>query len=111
MLAWKSKLQTTISSSSKEAEYVSLSQSMRDKIPIMDLLEELTKKDIILKAAGTTDAKVKCKAFKDNVGAIKLARLPLLRPFTKHKNIGYHHIRSYVANGTVIIEPIATMTK
>ena len=40
-ITWKSKLQTTIALSSTEADYVSLSQSMREVIPIMGLLDEI----------------------------------------------------------------------
>ena len=38
---WASKLQTQIALSSCEAEYISLSQSLRDAIPVMRLLQEL----------------------------------------------------------------------
>ncbi len=47
MLTWKSKIQTIIALSSAESEYVSLSQSMRDVIPIMDLLRELQSRQIV----------------------------------------------------------------
>ena len=105
LLTWKSKLQTIIALSSTEAEYVSLSQSMREAIPIMGLLEELQSMNVIPKKVGT---KVKCKAFEDNSGAIELARLPKMRPRTKHINISYHHFRSFITDGSISVEPIST---
>ena len=77
ILTWRSKLQTTIALSSTEAEYVSLSQAMREAIPIMGLLDELADKKIIPNEDKT---KVQCKVFEDNLGAIELARLPKMRP-------------------------------
>ena len=38
---WHSKLQSEISLSTTEAEYIALSQTMRDTIPLMALIEEL----------------------------------------------------------------------
>ena len=49
-----------------------------------------------------------CKAFEDNSGALELARLPKLRPRTKHINICYHHFREHVRNGLIKIYPIET---
>ena len=40
---WVSKLQTEIALSTTEAEYVALSQSMRDLLPMKSLLSELIK--------------------------------------------------------------------
>ena len=98
-------MQTIIALSSTEAEYVSLSQSMREAIPIMGLLDELREMGIIPPLAKTN---VKCKAFEDNLGAIELAKLPKMRPRTKHINIAYHHFRSFVANKSVTVLPIST---
>ena len=84
---------------------MSLSQSMRDAIPIMGLLDELTELKLTPPAS---DTNVKCKAFEDNLGAIELARLPKMRPRTKHINIAYHHFRSFITNGTVKVLPIST---
>ena len=40
-IIWKSKLQTEISLSSIESGYISLSQSLREAIPMMTLIQEL----------------------------------------------------------------------
>jgi hypothetical protein len=104
-VAWASKLQTIIALSSCEAEYVSLSESLRDTIPLMELVKEIKKSGF--KVISTT-ATVYCKAFEDNSGALELARLPKMRPRTKHINIKYHHFREYVRLGIIKIFPIST---
>jgi len=104
-LYWASKLQTQIALSTTEAEYMALSQALRDLIPIMRLIQEL--KDHGLPIA-TTVPRVHCKAYEDNSGALEMARLPKLRPRTKHVNVIYHHFRSYVRDGLISIFPIDT---
>jgi hypothetical protein len=37
---WASKMQTEIALSSTEAEYIALSQSMREVLPLMELMKE-----------------------------------------------------------------------
>jgi hypothetical protein len=56
----------------------------------------------------SSQPKVYCKAFKDNTGALKLARLPKMRPQTKHVNIKYHHFREYIHFGLIKVLPIST---
>jgi hypothetical protein len=55
-----------------------------------------------------TEPYVYCKVFEDNSGALELARLPKLRPRTKHINICYHHFREHVRKGLIKIFPIDT---
>ena len=104
-VAWPSKLQTIIALSSCEAEYVSLSESLRDTIPLMDLVHEF--KEHGFKVI-STEPRVFCKAFEDNSGALEMARLPKLRPRTKHINIKYHHFREHVRLGLIKVFPIST---
>jgi hypothetical protein len=56
----------------------------------------------------SSQPKVYCKAFEDNSGALELARLPKIRPRTKHINIKYHHFREYVRLGLIEMLPIST---
>ena len=94
-IIWHSKLQTQVALSTTEAEYIALSQSLRDTIPIINLLREL-------KEHGFTDTdpvpKIHCKVFEDNSGALELAKAPKMRPRTKHIALKYHHFRSFVGN-------------
>ncbi len=44
-VSWASKLQSQITLSTTKAEYIAMSQSLRDVIPIMNLLQEMTKQN------------------------------------------------------------------
>ena len=107
-LIWFSKLQTQCALSTTEAEYIALSQSMRDALPIMRLLQELKDKGF---DAADHLPKIHCKAFEDNSGALELANAPKMRPRTKHINLVYHHFQSFVRgpNPLVSIHPIDTL--
>jgi hypothetical protein len=102
---WASKMQTEIALSSTEAEYIALSQAMREVIPIMWLLKEAKEMGIPIV---NQQPKVMCKVFEDNAGAIEIANVPKMRPRTKHLNIKYHHFREEVKKGTVNIYHVGT---
>jgi hypothetical protein len=97
---WASKMQTEIALSTTEAEYIALSQAMREVLPIIWLLEEARQRGIPVLSVKT---KVHCKVFEDNAGAIEIANVPKMRPRTKHLNIKYHHFREEVRKGTISI--------
>ena len=103
-LLWVSKLQTEIALSTTEAEYIALSQSMRDVLPLIELIKEV---NMVLQIEGQTPA-VHCSVFEDNNGALELAKCPKMRPRTKHIALKYHHFRSAVRNKQVRIFPIDT---
>ena len=105
LVTWGSKLQTLQGLSTTECEYMALSQALREAIPLMHLLEEMKQQGF--KVYSTTPT-VYCKCFEDNSGALELARLPKLRPRTKHINQMYHHFRRYVKDGSIKILPIDT---
>jgi hypothetical protein len=50
---------------------------------------------------------VHCKAFKDNLGALEMARMPKMRPRTRHINVKYHHFREAVAAKRVSIQHVS----
>ena len=87
-IIWASKLQSQVALSTMEAEYIALSMSLRDVLPIMFLLDEMRERNFQVIC---TAPHVYCKVFEDNSGALELARLPKLRPRTKHINVCYHH--------------------
>ena len=91
--------------STTEAEYIAMSMALRDVIPIMELLEEM--RDRKYKVI-CTEPVVYCDVFEDNSGALELARLPKLRPRTKHINVCYHHFREHVRKGIIKILPVST---
>ena len=57
---------------------------------------------------GKADAKIHCRVFEDNSGALEIAKVHKYRPRTKHLNTRLHHFRSYVESGQVSIHPIDT---
>ena len=110
-IVWVSKLQTLVTLSTTEAEYVALSHSLRDTFPIMNLLKEFKDRDFAV--IGDGKAKLMYRVFEDNSGALELANVPKMRPRTKHINLVYHHFRSRVItrsnpDGDVTIEYIKT---
>jgi hypothetical protein len=96
---WVSKLQTEVALSTIEAEYISLSQAMRDLIPMQALLTELTTLTCLTFDMTTTYSTI----FEDNKGCVELANAPKMRPRTKHIALQYHHFHSHVASGDIKI--------
>jgi hypothetical protein len=54
--------------------------------PVMSLLQEMREQNFKVVCI---EPYVYCKVFEDNAGALELARLPKLRPRTKHMNVWY----------------------
>ena len=123
-LLWVSKLQTQIALSTMEAEYIALSQAMRDLIPIREILKEIMttvfqRKDTIVYTTkskafsdvseGTTKYNIEqSTVYEDNESCLKFARMPKLTPRTKHIGIPYHWFRTKVEQLEIEIEPIDT---
>jgi hypothetical protein len=70
---WASKLQTEIALSTTEAEYIALSTALREVIPLMNQIKEARKYGFDFPFA---PARVHCKAFEDNSGALEMAVTP-----------------------------------
>ena len=77
---WFSKLQTEISLSTNEAEYIALIQSTRDVHPFMEFLKEISQ----VCALHLPTPKVYCKMFEDNNSCIALSKSQIFSPRTKH---------------------------
>ena len=101
---WVSKMQTEIALSTTEAEYIALSQAMRDVIPFMNVLSELQS----FYSTKTSEPKILCRLFEDNNGALTMAKEEKYRPRTKHIALKYHHFRSFVRDKKIAILPIDT---
>jgi hypothetical protein len=89
--------QTTIALSTQNAEYVALSQSLRDLVPLREMLLDL---------AGTlslgTDIPIvtRSKAFEDNAAALQFAVSGKLAPQNNHIATKYHWFRSHIHSDT-----------
>jgi hypothetical protein len=104
-ITWGSKIQRESALSSCESEYLGISEAFRSLLPLMDLLEEAKKMGVPIQLGAPV---VHCKTFEDNSGALQLARLPKMRPRTRHINVKYHHFREHVAQGKVTIQHVAS---
>ena len=104
-LLWVSKLQTEVALSTTEAEYIALSQAMKELLPTKHLLLEVTQ---ALGVKLSEEATTYCKVFEDNQSCIAPAKSANMNPRTKHITIEYHFFRQLVADGKVQIEWIPT---
>jgi hypothetical protein len=102
-IIWASKLQSQTALSTTEAEYITMSMAFCDIIPIMDLIQEMKDRHIPVICSKPY---IYCKVFKDNAGALELARIPKLCPRTKHINVCHHHFHEHVRKGLIKIFPV-----
>jgi hypothetical protein len=89
---WKSALQSEISLSTTEAEFIGLSVSLRTAIPIVNIVQEMLELGFPVNTSSRT---IHCTIFEDNSGALEIARVPKARPRTKHMNNKYFHFMEY----------------
>jgi hypothetical protein len=104
-ISWASKRQSQIALSTTKAEYISMSQALGDVIPVMNLLQEMRERNFKVVCIKPY---VYCKVFEGNIGALELAKLPKLRPRTKHINVCYHHFHEHMQKGLIKVFPINT---
>ena len=104
-ITWKSQLQTEIALSSTESEYTGLSYALREVLPIIQIIQEMKE---LGHGIDDSRAKIHCKVFEDNSGALEMAKVHKYRPRTKHLNVKLHHFRSKVEDGTISIHKIDT---
>ena len=100
LVLWKSQLQTMVALPTAKAKYIALSTALRETIPLLQLLREIS----VIMNISECDKKMKCTLFEDNNGALELAKAPKIRPRTKHIAIKYHHFRSFLGKGLFSIE-------
>jgi hypothetical protein len=98
-------MQTQIAPSTMEAEYISLSQYMRDIIPVREVLKEIIL--VVFEKKFTPECTTHSKAFQDgtpskdeiipqskvfedNMTCMKFAQIPKLSPRTKHLAVPLH---------------------
>lgn len=115
-LLWVSKLQTQIALSTCEAEYIALSQSMRDLIPIRETLKEIM--TVVFEVELTPTCSTYSKSFQDvqaiptsnvyedNAACLKLAMMPKLSPRTKHIGIPWHWFRTKIIALECTVVPV-----
>ena len=103
-LIWSIKLQTETALSTAEVEYIALSQAMRETIPVMQLLKELS----TIIALHIPESEIFWKVFEENRSCITIAEAQKFSPRTTHISLKYHHFRKFVTDKTIRIFPIDT---
>jgi hypothetical protein len=103
-IGWCSKLQTEIALSTAEAEYIALSQALREVIPLITLLEELGK---VFKLY-TSAPDFVCNVWEDNQSCIKMTESNKFSPRTKHIALKYHHFKRFQESGRINVKYINT---
>ena len=91
-ISWRSRTQKHVVLSSTEAEYVGISEVVKEIMFVKQFLEEL---NIIVEKP--------IKVYVDNVGAIYMSKSNLNSTATRHVNIRYHYVREFVADGLIEI--------
>ena len=103
-LLWRSRLMAIIAQSTAEAEYASLSELMRDLLPIRNILCEFLKYIDIPAEFMPPDGVPSNLVFEDNTTALALANNHRLTNRTRHFNVKFHHFWEAVRNGLVEIK-------
>ena len=101
---WKSKLQTEITLSTAEAEYIALSTALREVIPLLTVMKEINEVFPLM----MEPPNFYCKVWEDNQSCIAMATSQKFTPRTKHIALKYHHFKQYVESGQIQINYVHT---
>ena len=95
-ISWKASLQNVVALSSTEAEYMALTEAIKEALWLFELVRELK-----------IDQKY-ISVFSDNQIATQLSKNQVFHERTKHVDIKLHFIRDIVAEETVIVKKVPT---
>ena len=104
-IIWKSSLQTEIALSSTESEYTGFSYTLRETIPIVSILKEISGMGF---TEGDPTPSVHCKVYEYNSGALEITSEYKYHPRKKLLNMKLHHFRYHVDRGKITIHKIRT---
>ena len=92
-IIWASKMQTFVSLSNTEAEYIMLSSSLRKVISVLNLLNELKSEKFQFNHSTPV---VKCCTFEDDKICIEISNNHKTRLQTKHLSVCLHNFFSHI---------------
>ena len=95
-VSWKSTLQSTVALSTTEAEYMAITEAVKEAIWLHGLLDDL--------GVGQKHVTVFC----DSQSAIHLAKNQVYHARTKHIDVRYHFVREIIEEGVVLVQKIKT---
>ena len=93
-VSWKSTLQSTVALSTTEAEYMAITEAVKEAIWLQGLLDDL--------GVGQKQVTVFC----DSQSAIHLAKNQVYHARTKHIDVRYHFVREIIEEGGVLVQKI-----
>ena len=96
-ISWKATLQSTISLSTTETEYMAAIEAIKEAIWLRGLVSDL---------GLMQDETV---VYYDSQSAIRLTKNQMYHKRTKHINVRYHFIREIISQGTVMMKKIGTV--
>ena len=108
-VAWASRKQDCVATSTAEAEYVGLELCAKKAIVLHNILEHLSKvnKGAVLNSSALSAINELCGKFvlfNDNQSAVKNANSPDIKERSKHIDIKYHFVKKLVEDGKVIVK-------
>ena len=95
-ISWNSRRQATVATSTAEAEYMAMYETVREILWIQKLLTDLSFKNNSV------------KIFCDNQSAIHIAKNPVMHQRSKHIDIKYHFIRQQVSDNNIELNYLST---
>lgn len=95
-ISWKSSLQKVVALSTTEAEYMSLTEAVKEAVWLKGLLEEFGYKQKSV------------EIFCDSQSAIALSKNNVHHERTKHIDVRLHYIRDMITEGVIEVVKIAT---
>ncbi|KAL5778179.1 hypothetical protein ACOSP7_011105 [Xanthoceras sorbifolium] len=95
-VSWKSTLQSTVALSTTEAEYMAVTEAVKEAIWLQGLLKDL--------GFGQKHVKVHC----DSQSAICLAKNQVYHVRTKHIDVRYHFVREILEEDQILLQKIHT---
>ena len=90
LISWRTKKQKTVSKSSAEAEYRSMSSTASELVWVEGLLKDLD-----------LPVNLPIKLFCDNTSAEHIAQNPVFHERTKHLNRDCHYVREQIMSGFI----------
>ena len=95
-VSWKSTLQSTVALSTTKAEYMAITEAVKEAIWLQGLLDDL--------GVGQKQVTVFC----DSQSAIHLAKNQVYHARTKYIDVRYHFVREIIEEGGVLVKKIKT---
>ena len=96
LVSWRSTLQSTVALSTTEAEYMAVTEAIKEAIWLQGLLDDI--------GIFQEHMDVYC----DSQSAICLAKDQVHHSCTKHIDVRYHFVREIVDEGDILLQKIAT---